>query len=146
MIFALKIPCHTCIRSLLHLMIIIIFSFTDDASFGLSPKQTENSMLGHNYYIYSVASGAQRTLPMFTNAKDLPKSSILHQSISQPILHNSLTPFLLPQGATGNSPETELSPPRPESNSEYPVSPNQVALHNQSLDTSNSFEHDNILH
>lgn len=102
-------------------------------------------MLGHNYYIYSVASAAQRTLPMFTNAKDLPKSAILHQSISQPILHNSLTPYLLQHNATGNSPESGLSPPRPESNPGYPVSPNQVVLHNQTLETSNSFDHDNML-
>lgn len=117
----------------------------EDGTFGLSSKPTETSMLGHNYYIYSVASAAQRTLPMFTNAKDLPKSSILHQSINQPILHNSLTPYLLPHGTTGNSPETGLSPPRPESNSDYPVSPSQVALHSQTLETPNSFDHDNML-
>ncbi|XP_054723071.1 uncharacterized protein LOC129233016 isoform X1 [Uloborus diversus] len=114
---------------------------SEDGGFNLSPKQPDSGMFGPGYYLYQTASAtAQRSLPMFTSAKDLPKASILHQSVSQPILTNSL-PFLgLPQVHNPDSPEGGLSSPRPDSNPDYPVSPHGVSLHAQTLETTNDFD------
>ncbi|KFM72207.1 GATA-binding factor 5-A, partial [Stegodyphus mimosarum] len=81
---------------------------SDDATYS---KPNDSNLLSHNYYIYqSSASSTPRSLPMFTSAKDLPKTSTLHQSVSQPLLQNSL-PFLLSHTQTGDSPEPGHSSP-----------------------------------
>ncbi|XP_042901571.1 uncharacterized protein [Parasteatoda tepidariorum] len=119
----------------------------EDNGFTLSPKPSEASLLAQNIYYYqSTATSTPRSLPMFVSAKDFSKNQILHQSLSQPILHSSL-PFLLHHSQTGDTPETELPSPRPDSNPNYPVSSPHggVSLHNQTLESPGDFENETML-